>query len=133
MQCISLTPGKIDELIQLAKDMLPQESCALLLGENETVVEILPMRNVDESPVTFTIDSTELLHAYDLAESKRLQVVAIFHSHPAKPWPSSTDIKFMEINPVIWLIYSTTEWQLKAYVYDDDVKEVAIKITTARD
>jgi [CysO sulfur-carrier protein]-S-L-cysteine hydrolase len=133
MQGISLTPGQIDELIQLAKDMLPQESCALLLGENETVVEILPMRNVDESPVTFTIDSTELLHAYDLAESKRLQVVAIFHSHPAKPWPSSTDIKFMEINPVIWLIYSTTEWQLKAYVYDDDVKEVAIKITTARD
>jgi proteasome lid subunit RPN8/RPN11 len=133
MQSISLTPGQIDELIQLAKDMLPQESCALLLGENETVVEILPMRNVDESPVTFTIDSTELLHAYYLAESKRLQVLAIFHSHPAKPWPSSTDIKFMEINPVIWLIYSTTEWQLKAYVYEDDVNEVAIKITTARD
>lgn len=133
MQSISLTPGQIDELIQLAKDMLPQESCALLLGENETVVEILPMRNVEESPVTFTIDSTELLHAYDLAESKRLRVVAIFHSHPAKPWPSSTDTKFMEINPVIWLIYSTTEWQLKAYVYDDDVKEVAIKITTSRD
>jgi proteasome lid subunit RPN8/RPN11 len=101
----------------------------LLLGENDAVVEILPMRNVDESPLTFSIESTELVDAYNLAESKGLQVIAIFHSHPAQPSPSSTDIKFMEINPVVWLIYSTTEWRLKAYVYDDYVKEVTIKIT----
>jgi [CysO sulfur-carrier protein]-S-L-cysteine hydrolase len=129
MQSISLTPGQIDELIQLAKDMLPDESCALLLGENSAVVKILPMRNADESPVKFSIESTELLRAYDLAQSKGLQVIAIFHSHPGKPSPSGTDRKFMEINPVTWLIFSTTEWQLKAYIYDDDVKEVLIRIT----
>jgi proteasome lid subunit RPN8/RPN11 len=129
MQSISLTAGQIKELASIAKDVLPDESCALLLGENNIVVEILPMRNVDESPITFSIESTELMHAYNLAESKGLQVIAIFHSHPAKPSPSSTDIKFMEINPVVWLIYSTTEWRLKAYVYDDDIKEVTIKIT----
>jgi [CysO sulfur-carrier protein]-S-L-cysteine hydrolase len=129
MQSISLTAGQIEELVSIAKDVLPDESCALLLGENNAVVEILPMRNVDESPVTFSIESTELVDAYNLAESKGLQVIAIFHSHPAQPSPSSTDIKFMEINPVVWLIYSTTEWQLKAYVYDEYVKEVTIKIT----
>jgi proteasome lid subunit RPN8/RPN11 len=129
MQSISLTAGQIKELASIAKDVLPDESCALLLGENNIVVEILAMRNVDESPITFSIESTELMHAYNLAESKGLQVIAIFHSHPAKPSPSSTDIKFMEINPVVWLIYSTTEWRLKAYVYDDDIKEVTIKIT----
>jgi [CysO sulfur-carrier protein]-S-L-cysteine hydrolase len=129
MQSISLTAGQIEELASIAKDVLPDESCALLLGENNIVVEILPMRNVDESPITFSIESTELVQAYNLAESKGLQVIAIFHSHPAKPSPSSTDIKFMEINPVVWLIYSTTEWRLKAYVYDDDIKEVTIKIT----
>jgi proteasome lid subunit RPN8/RPN11 len=129
MQSISLTAGQIKELASIAKDVLPDESCALLLGENNIVVEILPMRNVDESPITFSIESTELVHAYNLAESKGLQVIAIFHSHPAKPSPSNTDIKFMEINPVVWLIYSTTEWRLKAYVYDDDIKEVTIKIT----
>jgi [CysO sulfur-carrier protein]-S-L-cysteine hydrolase len=129
MQSISLTAGQIKELASIAKDVLPDESCALLLGENNIVVEILPMRNVDESPITFSIESTELVHAYNLAESKGLQVIAIFHSHPAQPSPSSTDIKFMEINPVVWLIYSTTEWRLKGYVYDDYVKEVTIKIT----
>lgn len=129
MQSISLTAGQIEELVGIAKDVLPNESCGLLLGENDAVAEILPMRNVDESPLTFSIESTELVDAYNLAESKGLQVIAIFHSHPAQPSPSSTDIKFMEINPVVWLIYSTTEWRLKAYVYDEYVKEVTIKIT----
>jgi [CysO sulfur-carrier protein]-S-L-cysteine hydrolase len=129
MQSISLTAGQIEELVSIAKDLLPDESCALLLGEKNAVVEIFPMRNIDESPVTFSMDSTELVDAYSLAESKGLQVIAIFHSHPEQPSPSSSDIKFMEINPVVWLIYSTTEWRLKAYVYDDYVKEVAIKIT----
>lgn len=128
-QSISLTAGQIEELVSIAKDVLPNESCGLLLGENDAVAEILPMRNVDESPLTFSIESTELVDAYNLAESKGLQVIAIFHSHPAQPSPSSTDIKFMEINPVVWLIYSTTEWRLKGYVYDDYVKEVTIKIT----
>jgi [CysO sulfur-carrier protein]-S-L-cysteine hydrolase len=129
MQSISLTAGQIEELVRIAKAMLPDESCALLLGESNAVVKILPMRNVDESPVTFSIESTELLRAYDLAQSEGLQVIAIFHSHPGKPSPSGTDRKFMEINPVTWLIFSTTEWQLKAYIYDDDVKEVLIRIT----
>ena len=40
----------------------------------------------------------------------------------------------MEINPVIWLIYSTTENQLKAFVYDDNyiVEEIAIAIVSPR-
>jgi proteasome lid subunit RPN8/RPN11 len=129
MHAISLTTGQIKELVSIAKDALPDEACAFLLGKNDTIVKILPMRNLDESPVTFSIDPGEVLYAYKYAESEGLRVIAIFHSHPAKPSPSSTDIKFMEINPVVWLIYSTREWRLKAYVYDDDVKEVTIKIT----
>jgi [CysO sulfur-carrier protein]-S-L-cysteine hydrolase len=133
MKTISLTPEQIRQLVGIAKDALPNESCAFLLGHNDKVAKILPMRNIDESPVTFSIEPAELLHAYNLAESKRMQVIAIFHSHPAKPWPSSTDIKFMEINPVVWVIYSTTESQLKAFVYDDKdtVREIAIRIIGA--
>jgi proteasome lid subunit RPN8/RPN11 len=134
MKTISLTAAQIRQLVGIAKDALPNESCAFLLGHNDKVAKILPMRNIDESPVTFSIEPTELLHAYNLAESKGMQVIAIFHSHPAKPWPSSTDIKFMEINPVVWVIYSTTESQLKAFVYDDDefIKEIDIRIIGVR-
>src|SRR5919106_6661925 len=130
MKTISLTAAQIRQLTEIAKDALPNESCAFLLGHNDKVVKILPMRNSDESPVTFSIEPAELIRAYNLAESKGMEVIAIFHSHPAKAWPSSTDIKFMEINPVVWVIYSTTKSQLKGFIYDDDglIKEIDIKI-----
>ena len=128
---IILTSGQLDQLAALARQSLPNESCAFLLGKGEketTVTEILTMRNADESIISFSIEPKELLQAYDLAEKKKLQVIGIFHSHPARPSPSGTDIKFMEINPVVWLIYSTTNGQFKAYIYDNDVREVAVKI-----
>jgi proteasome lid subunit RPN8/RPN11 len=126
---ISLTERQVGQLTSIAKSALPNESCAFLLGKNDKVTEILPMRNSDESQISFSIEPQEVLRAYDLAESKELQVVGIFHSHPARPAPSKTDRKFMEINPVVWLIYSTTEQRFKAYIYDSDVSEVALKIT----
>lgn len=126
---ISLTAGQVERLANIARSALPNESCAFLLGKNDKVVEILPMRNNDESQVSFSIEPQEVLRAYDLAESKMLHVIGIFHSHPAKPSPSITDLKFMEINPVVWLIYSSTERRFSAYVYDSEVKDVAIKIT----
>ncbi|HEX7033662.1 MAG TPA: M67 family metallopeptidase [Nitrososphaera sp.] len=133
---ISLTAGQVEEITKIARDAFPNESCAFLLGENDVttttvkVAEILPMQNADKSQVSFSIEPQEVLSAYALAEKKKLQVIGIFHSHPGRPEPSSTDKKFMEINPVVWLIYSTTEHRLKAYIYDSDVREVVVKVIT---
>src|SRR3712207_1191356 len=134
MKTIFLSAAHIRQLIGIAKQALPNESCAFLLGHNYEVAEILPMRNIDESPITFSIEPAELIQAYNLAESKGMEVIAIFHSHPARAWPSSTDIKFMEVNPVVWVIYSTTESQLKGFIYDDDelIKEIDIRINDVR-
>ena len=126
---ISLAPTQIEQLTRLARSSLPNESCAFLLGKNDRVVEILAMQNADQSAISFSIEPQDVLRAYDVAESKKLQVIGIFHSHPARPAPSNTDKKFMEINPVVWLIYSTTEQKFKAYVYDSDIREVAVNIT----
>jgi proteasome lid subunit RPN8/RPN11 len=130
MRTVSLTKLQIDELVRVARDALPNESCAILLGRKGRILEILTMRNADESPLTFSIDPADLIHVYNLAESKELEVIAIFHSHPSKPSPSGTDRKFMEINPVIWIIYSTIEKNMKAFIYEEDIKEIGIKITT---
>ena len=126
---ISLSWRHVDQLIGLAKNSLPNESCAILIGDDDQVIEILPMQNADASAVSFSIEPRELLRAYDLAESKKLRVLGIFHSHPSEPMPSGLDKRFMEINPVVWLIYSTTENRLKGFIHDNDVREVTIKIT----
>jgi proteasome lid subunit RPN8/RPN11 len=125
---ISLTPRHLEQLANLARESLPNESCAFLIGIDNVVTEILPMQNSDESAVSFSIEPQQVLHAYELAESKRLQVLGIFHSHPASPVPSSTDRKYMEINPVVWLIYSTTNYMFRAYIHSNEIIEVALKI-----
>ncbi len=136
MKTLSLSVAQVQELIKIAKDALPNECCAFLLSEyNQSgkVAIIVPMRNVDESPVSFSIDPTELLSAYNLAESKGMEVTAIFHSHPAEASPSRTDIKYMQINPIPWLIYSNTENEIRAFLYDNDViSEISINTIDAR-
>jgi proteasome lid subunit RPN8/RPN11 len=136
MKTITLSPRQIEELIKIAKDALPNECCAFLLGEQNDdgkVAIILRMRNIDKSPVSFSIDPTELLDAYILADTKGMEITAIFHSHPAKASPSSTDIKYMQINPVAWVIYSTTENEIRAFVYEnEDIKEIGIKTIAAK-
>jgi proteasome lid subunit RPN8/RPN11 len=57
-----------------------------------------------------------------------MHIVGIFHSHPAEPTPSSIDKKFMEINPVVWVIYSTITDQSRAYIFEEKIREVQMHI-----
>lgn len=99
----------------------PQESCALLLGkrkENQFIVlETILMENDRKSNIMFTINEDKLFLAYKKAESMNLSVVGIYHNHPANPVPSNTDKKYMETNPVPWIIYSTITNESKCYIY----------------
>ena len=133
IKSLILTQIEINKLVYFANKSLPNESCALLLGnynnENEIkVIDSLAMRNSDESPTSFRIESQELINGYLTAEKMNLNVVGIFHSHPAPPMPSSTDKIFMEINPVVWLIYSTLINQSRAYIFEQKVREVQLKV-----
>jgi proteasome lid subunit RPN8/RPN11 len=127
---IVLTNAQLVQLASIARNALPNESCAFLLGDgNELeVAEVMPMNNSERSAFSFTIAPDEVLKAYKSAESKGLQVMGIFHSHPGKPVPSSTDRKFMELNPVVWLIYSTTENRFQAHLLGDTLQNVRIEI-----
>jgi proteasome lid subunit RPN8/RPN11 len=130
---IFLSGDKLRSLISMANNSLPLESCALLLGQTEgencegTVVrDLIRVNNNDSSPVSFSMKPDDLIKAYEFSESRNMQVVGIFHSHPAAPFPSPTDERFMRINPVIWLIYSTTTNQSRAFIFDDHLTEVRI-------
>lgn len=136
IQSFILNHFQLEHLACLARESLPNESCALLLGNNTNkeneiqVIETLSMKNSDASPTTrFRIDSQELINGYLRAEKMGLNVVGIFHSHPAPPIPSSTDKIFMEINPVVWLIYSTLTNESRAYIYEQKkVREVRLRV-----
>jgi proteasome lid subunit RPN8/RPN11 len=128
---VAISPADVLELEWHARVSLPNESCAFLLGsgkEKISISEILPIKNLHASYASFEIPPEELLKAYEYAELKGAQVVGIFHSHPSPPTPSRTDIRFMEINPVVWIIYSTTENRFAAWIFEDTVRQVKMII-----
>ena len=133
MECIVLTQKEKDELVAHAIEQQPNESCAMLLGTKVddiwNVKEIFLTQNIDNSQTNFTISPEELLNGYQLAEKMNLELVGVFHSHPnSDATPSSTDKKFMQNNPVPWIIFSGVNNNLKAYLLDSDVIEMPIKI-----
>ena len=132
MQKIIISESQKKILSEHAGNEKPNESCAILFGrvdEQKTIVkEIFLTKNIDESPVNFTISNEQLIKCYKTAEEKKMEVVGIFHSHPNfEAYPSDTDKKFMDSNPVVWVIYSGISNEFKAYVLESDVLEILIE------
>jgi len=132
VECIVLTQKEKDKLITHAIEQQPNESCAMLLGEKIddawNVKEVFLTENIDKSQTNFTISPEELLKGYQLAAKMHSELVGVFHSHPnSDAIPSSTDKKFMQNNPVPWIIFSGVNNDLKAYLLDSDVIEIPIK------
>ncbi|MDQ2686199.1 MAG: Mov34/MPN/PAD-1 family protein, partial [Thermoproteota archaeon] len=77
-----------------------------------------------------------LLEIYKIAEKKGLSVIGVFHSHPSDPIPSETDKVYMQINPVPWIIRSTTTNEMRCFVFgerkkdntNDPIEEIRIQI-----
>lgn len=132
LQKIILTEFQKKILSKHADSEKPNESCAILFGvvdeQKTTVKEIFLTENIERSPVNFTISNEQLIKCYKTAEEKKMEVVGIFHSHPnSEAYPSLTDKKFMYSNPVVWVIYSGTSREFKAYVLESDILEILIE------
>lgn len=132
-QAIQISQIHIDLLSKHAGEAFPNESCAILFGtthgERFRVDDIFLTKNTENSPVNFTISNDELIKGYQEAEKRKLDVVGIFHSHPeSEPYPSVTDQKFMEINPVPWVIFSNLTGKFRAFVFDSKVRPIDLAV-----
>lgn len=132
LQKIILSNSQKTILKEHASNDSPNESCAILFGKTEgqdsIVKEVFLAKNIEDSSVNFTISNEQLIEGYKRAEEKNLDVIAIFHSHPSSDAiPSNTDRKFMETNPVVWIIFSGITEEFRAYVLNADVKEIPIQ------
>ncbi|MDF2421637.1 MAG: M67 family metallopeptidase [Nitrosopumilus sp.] len=128
MQKIRLAESDKTILSEYSENQKPNESCAILFGKNNQVLDLFLTENIENSPVNFTISSKQLIEAYKMAEEKKMEVVGIFHSHPdSDAYPSNTDKKFMQINPVAWVIYSGINKNFRAYLLESDIVEIPIE------
>ena len=128
MQKIILKQSDKKILSQYSENQKPNEACAILFGRKNEVLDIFLTENIDESPINFTISNKQLIEGYKIAEEQKMDVVGIFHSHPnSDAFPSNTDKKFMQSNPVVWIIYSGINKNFRAFILDSNITEIPIE------
>jgi len=127
----------LDALHNHAESNLPLEAAALLFGRvSESSVTVnrieLVYNEASSSTTSFMVNPEEQYRLLVEAEEQGEELVGIFHSHPAPPFPSNRDQQNMKLNPVVWLIASkdSGNWVSKAFLMEDDqVKEVDLHLT----
>ena len=118
-------------MLQLVRENAPLEACGLLAGKNERVEKVIPVRNQAQSPTRFVMDPYEQLDAFEWIESHALDLLAIFHSHPAGPETvSATDIEeaAYEVVHIIWS-RSGNHWKSRGFwIGNGEAQEVALSV-----
>jgi len=121
---------------------LPMEACGLLAGTGDLIQEVLPITNQEQSPTRFRMDAREQLSAFRFMEQRGLELVGIFHSHPAESnvgtrpsgVPSPTDIEEAAY-PVVNVIWSPHEGEWRAsgfWIEDGSFAEVPLHLTAEK-
>lgn len=118
-------------MLEYVDEHVPLEACGLLAGKNDRAEKVIPVRNQAQSPVRFVMDPYEQLQAFDWIESNGLELLGIFHSHPAGPETASqTDIAeaAYEVVHLIWSRWGN-RWQARGFwIENGAATEVLLQI-----
>ena len=96
-----------DEMITHCRREVPREACGLLEGRDGVVARVRPMTNVDQSPISYTMDPLEQLRAQKAMRAEGHQLLGIYHSHTASPaYPSQTDVQLATYPDVLYVVAS---------------------------
>ncbi len=119
------------EMLAHVDQQVPLEACGLLAGKNDRVEKVIPVRNQAQSAARFVMDPYEQLQAFDWIESNGLDLLGIFHSHPAGPATASATDVAEAAYEVVHLIWSRAQngWQARGFwIENSRVSEVSLKI-----
>ncbi len=92
-----------DDVIAHCRSKYPKEACGILAGTQPEgpVTQVYPMRNVEDSPIGYSMDPKEQLQVEKQMRSRGQRMLAVFHSHTASDaYPSSVDVR-LAISPDI--------------------------------
>lgn len=121
MRSLTLTIEKLQKMIAHVDAHAPLEACGLLAGRDSRVESVIEVTNQAQSPVRFVMDPIEQLHAFEWIDSQGLDLLAIFHSHPAGPETvSPTDIA-ESAYAVVQIILSRMDgpWRARGFWIED--------------
>ena len=94
-------------MVEQANAEAPIEACGILAGSNNRVERLYKMRNTEQRGYHFMMEPREQFTVVKDIRSASLEMLAIYHSHPATPArPSAEDIRLALTADVIYVIVS---------------------------
>lgn len=129
---LSIKKPDIEKIFAHCKDAVPNEACGLVFGRDGNVAKVYPVKNADNSPVTYLLDVKEQFKAIMEARKNGEDMLGIFHSHvKSEPYPSETDKRLAYYPEVAYIIVSlmNEEPEIKAYnIVDSEISDVELKV-----
>ena len=130
----------INELEQCIENAIPNEACGLIFGEIQEInnngdfkykyysKDFQCIDSSNQSPVAFLLDNDDMLIelATNISINNNLELIAIFHSHPAGANPSGVDKKCMKsyhncgikkFKHLIWIIMDSKSKEINGFIY----------------
>ncbi|MBA4422938.1 MAG: hypothetical protein C0390_07510 [Syntrophus sp. (in: bacteria)] len=99
-----------ERIIGQAREGVPFEICGILGGKNGVVSSIYPMTNTDASGDHFQMEPREQFSVAKELRSQQLEMLAVYHSHPATPArPSDEDIRLALTPNISYVIVSLAD------------------------
>lgn len=128
---LTLSREQVQEITEYVERHAPLEACGLLAGRNDRVEKVLFVQNQAQSPVRFVMDPYEQLQAFEQIDADGLDLLGIFHSHPAGPETASpTDIAEAAY-AVVHVVCSRRDgkWSLRGFWIEDGAStEVPLQV-----
>jgi proteasome lid subunit RPN8/RPN11 len=129
---LTLDPEIKQQILDHIESVLPEEGCGFLIGEGLIPEKAIAVTNRLHSPVRFEMEPVEQIRAMIWAEDNGMEIVAIYHSHPAGPAvPSPTDLAEFMYPGVASLIVShqsgERDWHIRAFrIEEQHFEELSI-------
>jgi len=133
MNSLTLTKEQLEEMIAHVDSLAPLEACGLLAGKNSSVEKVLTVANKFQSKVKYAMEPVEQLRAFEWIESNGLEILGIFHSHPAGPETVSPTDVAQAYYPVVYVILSRAErvrvWRARGFwIEGGNFSEVELRV-----
>lgn len=74
-----------EKIVAHAKKTAPREACGYLAGKKGLITEHYELTNAEASPDHYSFKPEEQFTALREARQKNLELLAVYHSHPASP------------------------------------------------
>ena len=100
----------IAQIIAHARKVAPLEACGYLAARDGIVTIAYELTNIEQSREHFSFDPQEQFKVMRDARGKGLEIISVYHSHPASfARPSPEDIKLAFDPGMIYVIVSLSD------------------------